>query len=261
MKSWWLRIATSAGTVVATPSTTSSSSARSIRFRAVSRSAPDTDELADEVVVVLADLVAARVATVEPHSEAVGDDELGDLARRRQEPAACGVLGVDAALDRVASPLDRRLVEGERQSGGHSDLLGDEVDAGDHLGDRMLDLKSRVHLEEVELAVGVQELDGAGVVVADRARHRDGGFAHCAACLFGEQGSGALLDELLVAALRRAVALTEPDHVAVGVADDLDFDVPRPGQVALDVELGPPEVRLGLACRGLDGGLDPVCSW
>ena len=50
---------------------------------------------------------------------------------------------------------------------------------GDHLGDRMLDLQPGVHLEEVERAVLVeQELDRAGVRVADRARDRGGGVSH-----------------------------------------------------------------------------------
>ena len=52
-----------------------------------------------------------------------------------------------------------------------ADLPAHQIDAGDHLGDRMLDLQPRVHLEEVEPAVVVeQELDRAGVGVADRLR-------------------------------------------------------------------------------------------
>ena len=52
-----------------------------------------------------------------------------------------------------------------------SNLLLHEIDAGHHLRDRMLDLQPRVHLEEVELAALVeQELDRAGVRVADRLR-------------------------------------------------------------------------------------------
>jgi hypothetical protein len=35
------------------------------------------------------------------------------------------------------------------------------------LGDRVLDLHAGVHLDEVELAVLVEELEGAGVAVAD----------------------------------------------------------------------------------------------
>ena len=39
---------------------------------------------------------------------------------------------------------------------GDGDLLGDEVDAGDRLGDRMLDLDARVHLQEVESLRGAR---------------------------------------------------------------------------------------------------------
>ena len=48
-----------------------------------------------------------------------------------------------------------------------------EVDAGDHLGDRVLDLEPRVHLDEVELAVLVEELDRADAAIAELA-HRLG---------------------------------------------------------------------------------------
>ena len=45
-----------------------------------------------------------------------------------------------------------------------------------------------------------------------------------------------LLDQLLVAALQRAVALSEMDDVAVGVGEDLDLDVPRVWEIALQVD-------------------------
>ena len=50
------------------------------------------------------------------------------------------------------------------------DLAAHQVDAGDHLGDGVLDLDARVHLDEEELAaIDVdQELDGAGVAILDR---------------------------------------------------------------------------------------------
>ena len=58
-------------------------------------------------------------------------------------------------------------------AGGGADLLEDQVDVGDHLGHRMLDLDARVHLDEIELAVLVQELDGADAEIFDLA-HRLG---------------------------------------------------------------------------------------
>ena len=57
------------------------------------------DELADEVVVVLADLVARFEAAVPPHAETLRHPQLGDRPGRREEAAAGGVLGVDAHLD------------------------------------------------------------------------------------------------------------------------------------------------------------------
>ena len=48
------------------------------------------------------------------------------------------------------------------------DLRAHEVEAGDDLGDRVLDLDARVHLDEEPLVAVeiVEELDGARVVVA-----------------------------------------------------------------------------------------------
>ena len=45
----------------------------------------------------------------------------------------------------------RRCAKRSPLARGDGDLLGDEVDAGDHLGHRMLHLDARIHLEEVEL--------------------------------------------------------------------------------------------------------------
>ena len=69
----------------------------------------------------------------------------------------------------------------------------------------------------------------------------------------GEVGGRALLNQLLVAPLGRAVALAEPQRVAVLVGQHLHLDVPGPGQVALEVDLGAAEVGLGLAGGRLHG--------
>jgi hypothetical protein len=44
------------------------------------------------------------------------------------------------------------LAIAERLAGRDADLLADQIEAGDHLGDRVLDLDARVHLDEVEVA-------------------------------------------------------------------------------------------------------------
>src|SRR5256885_11927018 len=45
---------------------------------------------------------------------------------------------------------------GQPLARGDADLLLDDVDTGDHFGDRVLDLYARIHLDEVELAFFVE---------------------------------------------------------------------------------------------------------
>ena len=51
-----------------------------------------------------------------------------------------------------------------------------------------------------------------------------------------QPGRGRLLDELLVPPLERAVALAERDHAPGVVAEQLDLDVPRRRDLALQVD-------------------------
>ena len=99
-------------------------------------------------------------------------------------------------------------------------MRADEIDARDALGHRVLDLDARVHLDE-EPVLGVhvvEELDGAGVVVADAFGERDGGVAQGLAQAGLEVDRGRDLDHLLVTPLHRAIAFVEVDDVAVLVA-------------------------------------------
>ena len=83
----------------------------------------------------------------------------------------------------------------------------------DQLRDGVLDLDARVHLHEVVGAVPVEQaLDRPGGAVADRARGVDRDRADPLAELGVDRGRRRLLDELLVAALDRAVALAEVDR-------------------------------------------------
>jgi hypothetical protein len=139
--------------------------------------APD-DQLADQVVVELADLVPGLVATVPADPEPLRRHQRGDPSRRGQEPALGRVLGVDPHLDAVAPAFDVLLGEAQPLARGDPDLLAHQVDPGDELGDRVLHLQPRVHLQEEELAVLEEELDGAGVDVAAGLRHLHRGLAH-----------------------------------------------------------------------------------
>ena len=89
----------------------------------------------------------------------------------------------------------------------------------------MLDLKSRIDLEEEEASRIDDELDRTGVPVASLARDGDRGLGERAALLARERGRRCLLDDLLVAPLRGAVPLAEAQDVAAVVGGDLHLEM------------------------------------
>ena len=117
--------------------------------------------------------------------------------------------GGDAALDGVAVEANIGLFERQRLAAGDAQLLRDQIDAGDHLGHRMFDLDARVHFEKVKGAgvVVVNELDGAGALVADAARQGRRSVADLRAHFHGHGVGRRFFDDLLMAPLQRAVAL------------------------------------------------------
>ncbi len=132
--------------------------------------------------------------------------------------------------------VQRYLRLGDRQRLAPSDtnLPGDQIEAGDGFGDRMLDLQAGVHLHEEELAACIQQkLDRARADVADSLCRLDRGLAHGPTQLDGQARGGRFLDHFLVAALDGAVALVEVQAVAVLVGKYLDLHVPRLEQVFL----------------------------
>ena len=149
-------------------------------------------------------------------------------------------------------PPSRRVVVAELLAGGDAEHLAHQVDAGDLLGHRVLDLQPGVDLEEADRAVlADQELTGARPDVAGLAQDGLRALPHRLDLLVGQVRRGRLLDQLLVPPLQRAVAGGDDDHAAVAVGQALGLDVSRLVQVALDEALAPPERRLRLAHRRL----------
>ena len=147
------------------------------------------------------------------------------------------ILGVDPELDRVAADRDVGLAEPERLAGRDPDLRRHEVDPGQHLGHRVLDLDPAVDLDEVEVAVVVdEELERPDVLVAGRDDRPDRPLAQLGPGRLGQGRRRGLLEDLLVAALDGAVALAEVDPVAVAIDRDLDLDVAVLVEPALEVE-------------------------
>ncbi len=113
---------------------------------------------------------------------------------------------------------------------------------------QVLDLQTSVDLEERDRAVlAHEELAGAGADVARLAQDRLGRAVQLGVLLVGEERRGRLLDQLLVAALQRAVARGDDHDVAVLVGEALGLDVSRLVEVLLDEALAAAERRHGLA--------------
>ncbi|GAA3155614.1 hypothetical protein GCM10017687_86980 [Streptomyces echinatus] len=214
-------------------------------------------ELDQHGVEVGADLrTGVGGAAVEPDAGAARGAVGADAAGVRAE-AVGGVLGGDTALEGGAAQGDRVLGEaevGEGLAGGDAHLGLDQVDVGDLLGHRVLDLDARVHLDEHVVAGAVEEeLDGAGVAVADLAGEADGVLTDPVAQLGVEVRGRGQLDDLLVAALNRAVTFEEVDDVALAVGEDLHLDVAGLDDGLLQEDGRVAERGRGLAGGGLDG--------
>ena len=133
---------------------------------------PGRDELRDHRVVRGADLVPFAYPRVD--ADSLREPKPLEPASLRQERAR--ILGVEPYL--YGMPSEFCLLDGQGLSGRDPELLSHEVDAGHELGDGMLDLDSRVELEEPEVAPVEDELGSSRALVADRARKGDCCVAH-----------------------------------------------------------------------------------
>ena len=100
----------------------------------------------------------------------------------------------------------------------------------------MLHLDARVHLDEEELALLVEEFERAGPAIAHCRAGAADPLAHLAPLLCGDSRCRRFLDDLLPPPLQRAVALAQRDDVAVMVAHHLELDMPRQLEEFLHVD-------------------------
>ncbi len=114
----------------------------------------------------------------------------------------------------------------------------------------MLDLQARVHFDEIEFAVLVQEFDRAGAEIADLFERPRDGRADLLALGGIERGARRFFPHLLVAALQRAVAFAQMQHLAKGIGQHLHFDVARLLEVFFDIDGIVAEGGFGLGARG-----------
>ena len=177
----------------------------------------------------------------------------GDAPGRRDELVR--VFRVDAAFDRVPAHADLALREGQFLARGHADLHLHDVDAADQLGDGVLDLHARVHLDEVELTVFVEELKGARTAVADLLAGGRTAIAHLFDQAPGDAGRRRFFDDFLVAPLHGAIALTQVNSILMLVGQNLDFNVAWILEEFLHINRWIAKRSTGL-CLGHGNGID-----
>ena len=217
---------------------------------------PGDDELGQQRVEGLRDGHPLRVARIHPNSRAGRPGELGDGAGGGQEVPA-GVFGVDPELDRV--PARPWVAVPEFLAVRDPEHLPDQIDAGDLLRHRVLDLKPGVDLEERHRAVlPDQKFTGTRAHITGLPQDGLGRPVQLLGLAGGQEWRGRLLDQLLVPALQRAVPGGDHHHVPVPVGEALGLHMPGPVQVALDEALTAAERRHGFADRGLVGLADLV---
>ncbi len=115
----------------------------------------------------------------------------------------------------------------------------------------MLYLDARVHLQEVKLLPGEQELHRAGALITDRPRQPRRRLLHPIPDRGSNRGARRFLDQLLVPALHRAITLTKSQHLSRGQTDELYLHMLGVFEKALQVDGGVAEIERALAPRGL----------
>ncbi|ROV86895.1 hypothetical protein VMCG_10866 [Cytospora schulzeri] len=118
-------------------------------------------------------------------------------------------------------------VQGETH--GNLELSSGKVHTADHFGGGMLDLETRVQLQEVELVfvVRVKVLHGTSGDVTDELAQSDCCLLHGPESVGLGDGDRRLLDDFLVTSLDRAISAEERNVVAVLICEQLDLQVTR----------------------------------
>jgi hypothetical protein len=197
------------------------------------RLAPGND-LAQHGIVEGRDLIACIDADVEPQAgSGIGPVQVRDPADARQI-SMVRILGVQARLHGSAVPDDVALRLGQTRTLGYAQLPFHEVDTRNELRNGVLHLQPGVHFHEIKLLGFVhQKLHGARAYVSDCARSLDRGACHRRAHLVAQTRRRRLFDDLLMAALHRAIAVEQAHDVAMSVGEHLNFHVACQREVAL----------------------------
>ena len=156
-----------------------------------------------------------------------GENHLCQPARARLK-VTCRILGVKSNLNRGALWLGH--MQGKVIPARQAQHPGHQIDAGDLLGHAMLYLQAGVDFEKIKVTgVGVQHvLHCACRAVVHGLGQTDSGLLQSDASHLRQAGGGGFFNHLLVAALCRAVPLTQRHHLTPAITKKLHFNVARP---------------------------------
>ncbi|CAH0326646.1 hypothetical protein SRABI106_04729 [Rahnella aquatilis] len=114
-----------------------------------------------------------------------------------------------------------------RFTGGDVQHAFEQVQTGDHFGDRMLNLQTGVYFEKIKfVARGViDKFNRTGAAVVHRFAELHGGAMQCFAAGLRQIRRRGFFHHFLIAALQRTVTLAEGHHAAFAVAENLHFNV------------------------------------
>src|SRR5690606_21456919 len=125
-----------------------------------------------------------------------------------------------------AVQLHVALAEAELFTGCYADHFFNQINAGDELRHRVLDLQTRIHFKEIEVPVTIDdEFHRSCRKISNGFCQSDSLLAHGFAGGFIQEWRGGFFDDLLVAALNRTFTFAQIDDVAVLVAQNLNFDM------------------------------------
>src|SRR6202011_1216158 len=95
-------------------------------------------------------------AVVQPNARPAGRKPRNNLSRRGKE-IVVGIFGVEANFHGIAARRYGFPSKRQAMPSGDGDLELDEIEAGDLLGDRVLDLQTRVDLKKIEVEMCIDE--------------------------------------------------------------------------------------------------------
>lgn len=179
---------------------------------------PD-NELGDHGIVIGRDGITLAYATIDANRAVAKADMLGQakMAERAdgRQKAVVWILRVNPRFNGMTFHGQLRLRQGQGLASGDTQLPLDQIQPGNHFGDRMLHLQAGIHFHEVEATVGLcDELDRAGAHIAYGLGSSDCRLTHLLAAFRGHARRRGLFNHFLVTTLNRAVTLEQVYGVA-----------------------------------------------